>query len=620
MKGVIDSPDLKVKNVLIVVDKAAVVGVLKVSPINLDMKNDGEQHALHGFHQELLDTIKYPISLYSRQRPTDLDDYVNYIEGGEGFTQLRASYSDLCTNIGQDSLVATDHFVVLRVPAGKYSNTGLELRRRLKEVSKLLSGGNLGVSHVTGDELVRFAKDAVNWLPVPTRDFCATDSKGFDGYRKMLYVDEFPAELEFGWTRHLLRVDGLVDVNQVARPVKLDAAVRKLRRQSQKLDAEISVFLGSGRRGVNKLERSLDDVEWFLDLLARQECRPVKYGAYITVHGKTRRQAEETFQKVKSRLRTLQIKCKQPAYRNDRAYFTDSPFYPDRLDETLLMPSLSAATGFPFGTQRFEDSRGVLYGVDTSDEIPILLDRFSWNSHSMAVMGTLGYGKSYLAKLELLRSKLVYPDLRIIVVDPKKEYSSTVEAIGGKSRFIEKGKEYSFDPDVIGFEPRERGEFGTTAALAELVQQIYSHVSKNREKTIVLIDETHDVLDDEVGRRVLNQFVLEARDINTAVHMVSQSASHFTAYRKGREILDHVPGKLFFRHENVSDSMIDYFDLSDQEEWSIRQLRGGKNASFSEALLRVSNVLDTRIRIESTSLEHQIIEQETKPQKVVEWS
>lgn len=612
MKGVPGPRRIIAKQVSILVDDEALVGVQKVSPVDIDMKTESEKHALHQFYQELLDTITFPITLYSRQRTTTLEPYIDNIKDGSKESELRAAYLNLCKSVGDADLVTTDQYVLIRVPLTKHDNPHKELYRRQKEVATTLQGGHLTVTQLKYDGLKQFAERVVNREPVPTREFCATPSDGFDRYRKLLYVDEYPAELEFGWPRHVLRVEGLVDVQQVVRPIKEQSAIRTLRRQSEKLDTEITTFLDSGYRGVNKLERSLDDVEWFLDLLARQECRPVKYGAYITVDAASQDEAEAVFDRVTSRLRALQIKCKEPAYRNDQAYYTDSPFYTDRLNETLLMPSLSAATGFPFGTQQFDQARGVLYGVDTEDEVPILVDRFRWNSHSMAVMGTLGSGKSYLAKLELLRSTLVYPDLQIIVVDPKKEYSTVVEALDGNARLLDENTDYQFESDVVGFEPTERGDVTNVAALVDVLGQIYAHVSKNTDRTLVLIDEAHNLLDDDEGRRVLNQFVLEARDINTAVHMVTQSASHFTDYRQGRDILKHVSGKLFFRHDEMTESMEQYFDLSDREKYTLLRLRGGKNLPFSEALLRVSNTWNTRLRIQSSGFEHQLIEAGTE--------
>jgi hypothetical protein len=614
MKRYIEPPELTIRRSYLLVDRHAALAVLRVTPVNLDLKTDRDQEVLHQVYQTVLDTISYPIFLYSRQIPADLTDYVDLVRSNPGYPELRSAYTTYCTQVAANGFVRTDHFVVIRVAAGNHENTGKELYRRLQEVKSALSGGELAVSQVTGDALQRFARQVYNPAPEPSEHYCASANDDFDEYRKLICVDGYPSEIEFGWPRYLLRVDGLVDVIQVLRPVGVDTAVRKLRRHSETLDAEISVSLAQGYKGVNKLERSLDDAEWFLDLLARHDCSPLKYGTYIIAHGPDPETTDATFDRVTTQLGALQVPFLEPGFRNDYAYYTDSPFYSDRLNETLLMPSLSAATGFPFANQPIGETTGVLYGLDVADGTPILIDRFGWDSHSMAVMGTLGSGKSYLAHLELLRSILVSPDLQIIVVDPKKEYRQTVEALGGDHRFIFPGKEYSFDEQVVGFEVEERGEFENVAALVDLVRQIYAATSQNQQRTIVLIDEARLLLKDDAGRHVLNQFVLEARDINVAVHLVTQSWSHFADSAEGSDILNHVPGKLFFRHEDAPDSPI----LSRQEELDIQGLRSGEDASYSEAYLHVSNAVHTKFQIGSTALEHRIFDSEPKQHEQLE--
>lgn len=608
MKRQISPPELKIRQPALVVDRHAALAVLRVSPVNLDLKTDQDQEALHQVYQTVLDTISYPIYIYSRQTPADLDEYVDQVRRNAGHSALRAEYTDYCRRIAAEGFVQTDHFVIVRVVGGNHESTGKELHRRVKEVASALAGGEFAVTHLKGDALKRFARRTANPAPEPSEHYCATATDGFDEYRKMVFVEEYPSEMEFGWPRHLLRVDGLVDVLQVLRPVDVDSAVRKLRQHSQIMDAQIGASLAQGYKGINKLERSLDDTEWFLDLLARHDCTPLKYGVYITAHGPTPEETDATFDRMTSQLGALQLSFQQPGLRNDHAYYTDSPFYGDRLDETRLRPSLSAALGLPFGTQSVGETTGVLYGVDTADGTPILVDRFGWDSHSMAVMGTLGSGKSYLTHLELLRSVLVYPGLQLIVVDPKKEYRQTVEALGGDHRFIIHGKEYSFDEQVVGFEVEERGEFENVAALVDLVRQIYAATSQTQQRTIVVIDEARLLLKDDAGRHVLNQFVLEARDINVAVHLVTQSWSHFADSAEGEDVLDNVPGKLFFRHENPPESPI----LSRQEELDIQGLKSGEKGSYSEAYLHVSNAVHTKLQIGSTALEHRIFESEAK--------
>ncbi|WP_132056708.1 hypothetical protein [Halorussus amylolyticus] len=613
MKRTIDPPALTIRQPAIVVDRNAALAVLRVSPVNLDLKTDQDQEALHQVYQTVLDTISYPIYIYSRQSPADLDDYVERVASKPSHSRLRDEYTEYCQRVAADGFVRTDHFVIIRVVAGTHESTGKELHRRVQEVRSALSGGAFAVSQLKGEALAQFGRQVGNPVPKPSEQYCATATDGFDEYRRLVTVDEYPSEIEFGWPRFLLRVDGLVDVLQVFRPMDIGAAVRKLRRHSEMMDAEIAAFLSQGHKGINKLERSLDDTEWFLDMLARHDCTPLNYGVYVTAHGSTPETADATFDRVTTQLGALQLSFQEPGLRNDYAYYTDSPLYGDPLDETLLMPSLSAAMGLPFGNQPVGETTGVLYGVDAVDGTPILVDRFGWDSHSMAVMGTLGSGKSYSAHLECLRSVLVYPNLLLIVVDPKQEYRQTIEALGGEHRSVVHGKEYEFDSQVLGFEVEERGEFENVAALVDLVRQIYAATSKNQMRTIVVIDEARLLLKDDAGRHVLNQFVLEARDINVAVHLVTQSWSHFADSSKGRDILDHVPGKLFFGHEEPPDSPI----LSRQEELDIQGLKSGAEASHSEAYLHVSNVVHTKLKIGSTALEHRIFDGEpNQPESV----
>ena len=114
----------------------------------------------------------------------------------------------------------------------------------------------------------------------------------------------------------------------------------------------------------------------------------------------------------------------------------------------------------------------------------------------------------------------------------------------------------------------------------------------------------------EHGRDVLNQFVLEGRDTNTAITLVTQNASHFTHCREGQEILDNMPGKVFMRHDRVSDDVVDYFDLSQREKQELFELKTGTDADHSEALVKISGNLDTRVRVEATDAEHQLIEKQ----------
>ena len=638
-KRELDKPSARTRgDKYVKLDDGAIAAVIQVSPTNLDMKTETEQGALHSIYQDLLDTVTYPVHIHSQQRSLNLRKYREEIRSGnDANRRLRRNYSRHIDSLSEEEQSATKHYIVLKSEKdtgnwlldklqyntfSRKKDRRSELDNRCREVITALSTADLQAERLTGSDLSsrinRFTRgniiDGGDAGPQTSPAWNSRrENRSSHHYRKTLYISEYPSNIELGWPLEILRTDGLINVTQVVKPRDTGKATKKLQRISEKLNAEIDSFLSHGYRGTNKLESLLEDTEWILDLFADREAKPVDHAVYITPHSKSKTKCRQALRQVKNRLDTQQIKYRNTFLRTDQAYKTQQPLYPDPLNETQLVPSTTAAAGFPFGTQQTGKRNGVIYGVDTSDEAPILADRFSWSSHSMARMGMVGSGKSYTTKIELLRSDIVYDDLQIIAVDPKKEYRKVIESLNGVCVRLP----YSGDLDQLGdrhacFQVKERGQRDDVNTLVDLVQDIYRYTSKNQRKTLVLIDEARILMNHETGRQVLNQFVLEARDTNTAITLVTQNASHFTYCREGQEILDNMPGKVFMRHDRVPDSVVEYFQLSERERQELHELKTGTDSPYSEALLKISGKLDTRIRIKSTDTEHRIIEQEEK--------
>lgn len=621
----------------------SLIGVLRVEPTNLDLKTGDEKAALHNIYQELLESVNYPVQVHSLQDDHHLESYLSQIQGCSTSDEvLKDDYLEYCSSLSDLGLVKTQHLVTVRVDPseitslpnqvedlvgkapspveklvrsfiddssnGEWEQAALagELDSRCREVVDALNTAELSVERVTGSkelEEVAYRVDLVEPDTSPTWVAQGDSAQ----YFRTLYLSEYPSTVEFGWINQLLQIRGKVDVTQVVQPQDTGKTVKRLQRLSEKLNAEINSFLASGYTGTNKLEALLEDVQWFLDLLAERKAKPVKYGCYITVHSESKQRCQQVFDQVCNRLDTMRFDYQQPVLRTDHAYKSTNPLYADTLDESLLMPASSAASGFPFTTQQSTES-GVLHGIDTGTGAPVLLDRFNWSSHSLARMGTVGSGKSYKSKLELLRSHLVYDDLQIVVVDPKQEYKRVVEVCDGDYRVLNGQTVIEFDEDVMGYTVSERGDEENVKLLVDAVRQIYQEVSQDTRKTLVLIDEARILLNDPDGLDVLNQFVLEGRDTNTAVTLVTQNASHFTHSRKGREILDNMPAKEFMRHDRVPDSVVKYFDLSRREKQKLFELKTGNDSDYGEALVRVAGRLKTRVKVESTPQEGAVIE------------
>ncbi|MFA1610063.1 VirB4 family type IV secretion system protein [Halobellus rubicundus] len=624
-----EQPEINIEQECIVVGEETVVGYVEVEPTNLEMKTTAEQKALHNVYENLLNTVSYPVTIHSRQKQVDLSQYRRKILDNADDSTLRNDYLRYIDQFSENELTATTHIITVKTHQNSVQwlqqrlpewlpietesevdveNLAEELNNRINEVIDAVNTADLSPEHVTGRELEELAREErlEPFQPTPTKSTTPAERGGT--HQHPVIVSELPSQTELAWPHQLLQVDGQVDITQVIHPRSPAKTSKKLQRISEKLHAEIDSLLRQGHTGTNKLESLLEDTEWFLDLLADREAQPVDYAAYITAHHDEQEKARQTLEQVINRLETLQIRYQQPVLRTDQAYHTHNLLYSDQLDETWLVPTSSAAAGFPFATQNTDQDHGVIYGVDKNSQSPVLLDRFQWSSHSTARMGMVGSGKSYASKIELLRTWLAYQDTQIIIVDPKKEYRSITRLLNGETQVLKQSQEINpSDHSVVNYTVEDRGQEENKKLLVDAVREIYRSTSQNRRKTLVLIDEARILLNDDEGRNVLNQFVLEARDTNTAITLVTQNASHFTHHRKGREILDNIPAKIFMRHDRVPDSVSNYFDLSQREKQRLHELKTGTDAEYSEALVKITGKLDTQIEIQATSKEHATI-------------
>lgn len=124
-----------------------------------------------------------------------------------------------------------------------------------------------------------------------------------------------------------------------------------------------------------------------------------------------------------------------------------------------------------------------------------------------------------------------------------------------------------------------------------------------------MADETHSVSDVDRGREILTHWVRKARDTFIVTTLVSRSVNDFTQHAEGKTLLDQMSGKLLFRHEYVSQGMIDHFQFSGQEEIDLYDLKIGTDTQYSGAAMEISRCLDAKIRVRATPTEYKLIKQ-----------
>ena len=143
----------------------------------------------------------------------------------------------------------------------------------------------------------------------------------------------------------------------------------------------------------------------------------------------------------------------------EEAYKTTLPEGTDHLYITRNMDTTSLATTFPFTSSSLTSNTGVMYGINEHNGSLVIFDRFTQENANSVVFAKSGAGKSYMVKLEALRSLMFGTE--VIVIDPEEEYKSLAEAIGGEYISFDFDSPAKINPfDLSGVYGEDENELG----------------------------------------------------------------------------------------------------------------------------------------------------------------
>ncbi|MEV8319399.1 DUF87 domain-containing protein [Streptomyces sp. NPDC059900] len=250
-------------------------------------------------------------------------------------------------------------------------------------------------------------------------------------------VTGYPREVHPGWLQPLLTHPGRVDVALHIEPIDPVTAAGRLKRQLARLESGRRYSQDKGRLLDPQVEAATEDAYDLSARVARGEGKLYRLGLYLTVHAAGREELADEVAAVRSLAASLLLDAKPTTYRSLQGWVTCLPMGldPVRMRRTFDTGALAAA--FPFTSPdlpcadptSLSAPGGVLYGYNIGSQGLVHWDRFALDNHNSVVLGRSGAGKSYLVKLELLRS--LYRGIEVHVIDPEDEYARLAGAVGG---------------------------------------------------------------------------------------------------------------------------------------------------------------------------------------------
>ncbi|MFA6082477.1 MAG: DUF87 domain-containing protein [Patescibacteria group bacterium] len=261
---------------------------------------------------------------------------------------------------------------------------------------------------------------------------------------KTLFTYTYPRYLETNWLANIIDYDIPMDISMFIYPLDTKDVMTDLKKELGQLSSSVTIKQEKGMVRDPELETAVGDIEELRDVLQKGESRLFHYALYFTIYAKSREDLKTITRQLESVLGGMLIYTKQALYQMEQGFNASLPLHNDQLNITRNLDTGSLSTTFPFTTATLTSNEGILYGVNRHNNSLILFDRFKLENANSVVFAKAGAGKSYVVKLEVLRSLMLGTD--IIIVDPENEYKALCDAVGGSYLEVSLNSEKRINP------------------------------------------------------------------------------------------------------------------------------------------------------------------------------
>jgi type IV secretory pathway VirB4 component len=250
-------------------------------------------------------------------------------------------------------------------------------------------------------------------------------------------ITGFPREVHPGWLQPLLTYPGRLDIALHVEPIDPATAASRLTKQLAKLESGRRHRTEHGQLHDPQVEVATEDAYDLSARLARGEGKLFRLGLYLSVHADSKQELAQEVATIRSVCASLLLDAKHTTYRSLQGWVSTRPMGMDLIGMRRTFDTSALSAAFPFTSPDLPPAdptslaapSGVFYGFNLGSQGLVHWDRFQLDNHNSVILGRSGAGKSYLVKLELLRS--LYRGIEIHVIDPEDEYTRLAAAVGG---------------------------------------------------------------------------------------------------------------------------------------------------------------------------------------------
>ena len=338
----------------------------------------------------------------------------------------------------------------------------LQANQRIRIIADIFRGVNQEIRPITSSEFLRGSE----------KSLCCPDYFEFkkdyfmynDKFARMVYLKHLPSSLTDDLLKELCETSLPIVTTVNISPVEPSEAIKVVKRQltamrSNKMQKERKAAQNGVFTDVisDDLKQSLEEGEELLNDLQSKNQKMYLLNLIVMVTGTSFEELDNNTEKVEAVFRTKVCTTSRANFQQEDALASCLPLGNCRLKVRRTLTTESACVFMPFNSKELSQEGGVYYGLNQTTNNLIIFNRASLINANGFILGCPGSGKSFSAKREMLNVFLATND-EIIIVDPEREYTNLVKALGGELIYISESSESHLNPLEISIEEYNKGE------------------------------------------------------------------------------------------------------------------------------------------------------------------
>lgn len=258
-------------------------------------------------------------------------------------------------------------------------------------------------------------------------------------YGRVLFLKEYANYIKDTMVAELTDINRNLMMSLDVIPIPMDEAVREV--ENRRLGVETNITNWQRRQNANNnfsavipydLEQQRNESKEFLDDLTTRDQRMFVSVLTLVHTADSKEQLDSDTESILTTARKHLCQLAILKWQQMDGLNTAMPFGVRKINTLRTLTTESLAVFIPFRVQEINHEDGIYYGQNVISKNMIVADRKQLLNGNSFILGVSGSGKSFMGKNEIVNIMLRNPNADVIVIDPEREYSSLINALGGE--------------------------------------------------------------------------------------------------------------------------------------------------------------------------------------------